>query len=120
MNEEYIKELHKLYDTNVEEKIRKVENGIKKSIQEYELEDVKEFPNLHYNYLFKAYSIKYSKYVVVKIILDTSLDNEEVVEETEVSEEDMEDFEDSYEEELESLEEEKEKPIKKKNTISIP
>lgn len=78
MNEEYIKELHKLYDTNVEEKIRKVENGIKKSIQEYELEDIKEFPNLHYNYLFKAYSRKYLKDVVVKIILDASSNNEEI------------------------------------------
>lgn len=78
MNEEYIKELHRLYETTVEEKIRKIENEIKKSVQEYELEDVKEFPNLHYNYLFKAYSRKYSKYVVVKIILDTSLDNEEI------------------------------------------
>lgn len=78
MNEEYIKELHRLYDTTAEEKIRRIENGIKKSIQEYELEDIKEFPNLHYNYLFKAYSRKYSKYVVVKIILDASSNNEEI------------------------------------------
>ena len=78
MNEEYIKELHRLYDTTAEEKIRRIENGIKKSIQEYELEDIKEFPNLHYNYLFKAYSRKYLKDVVVKIILDASSNNEEI------------------------------------------
>ena len=78
MNEEYINELHRLYGKNAEGKIQKIEKGIEKSITEYELDNIKELDNLHYNYIFSAYSRKYKQDVMVKIILDDTLDSEEI------------------------------------------